>query len=240
MGDGLMKKLGILGGMGPLATQLLYRMIIENTVASKDQEHIDMIILNHATIPDRTEAIKSGNVEEVIEILTKDAKFLEDGGCTAIAIPCNTSHYFYDKIQSKVNIPVINMIHSAIENIKEKNPDIKRVGILATDGTVYSDIYRKECEKFGIEAIYPDAENQKRVMDIIYNQIKKGEKGNWEDFEKIDEYLKKSGCEGAVLACTELSCFKENYNLSDFYTDALESLCKKSIIMCDGTLKGDI
>ena len=235
-----MKKLGILGGMGPLATQLLYRMIIENTVASKDQEHIDMIILNHSTIPDRTEAIKSGNVEKILGILTDDAKFLEKGGCTSIAIPCNTSHYFYDKIQSKVNIPIINMIHAAIESVKEKKSDIKRVGILATDGTVYSDIYRKECEKFGIEAIYPDAENQKRVMDIIYNQIKKGEKGNLEDFEKIDEYLKKSGCEGAVLACTELSCFKENHNLSEFYTDALESLCKKSIIMCDGTLKGDI
>ena len=81
-----MKKLGILGGMGPLATQLLYKMIIENTVASKDQEHIDMIILNHSTIPDRTEAIKSGNVEKILGILTDDAKFLEKGGCTSIAI----------------------------------------------------------------------------------------------------------------------------------------------------------
>ena len=79
-----MKKLGILGGMGPLATQLLYRMIIENTVASKDQEHIDMIILNHSTIPDRTEAIKSGDVEGIIKILTDDAKFLENGGCSFI------------------------------------------------------------------------------------------------------------------------------------------------------------
>ena len=235
-----MKKLGILGGMGPLATQLLYRMIIENTVASKDQEHIDMIILNHSTIPDRTEAIKSGDVEGIIKILTDDAKFLENGGCSFIAIPCNTSHYFYDKIQEKVDISIINMIHAAIEDVKDKNPDIKKIGILATDGTVYSDIYRKECEKFGIEAVYPDAEIQKIVMDIIYNQIKKGEKGNLSDFEKIDEHLKKSGCEGAVLACTELSCFKENHNLSEFYTDALESLCKKSIIMCGGTLKGDI
>lgn len=77
-------------------------------------------------------------------------------------------------------------------------------------------------------------------MDIIYNQIKKGEKGNPEDFKKIDFHLKELGCEGAILACTELSCYKENHGLSPFYTDALEILCKKSITMCGGTLKGDI
>ena len=235
-----MKKLGILGGMGPLATQLLYKMIIENTEASCDQEHINMIILNHATIPDRTTAIKSGNFDDILAVLTADAKFLEQSGCTAIAIPCNTSHYFYNNIQSQIGIPVINMIQSSIESIKKSNPDIKKIGILGTDGTLFSDIYKKECEKLNLEAVYPDSDIQKIVMDIIYNQIKKGEKGNPGDFEKIDSHLKEQGCDAAILACTELSCYKENHSLPPFYTDALEILCKKSIIMCDGTLKGDI
>lgn len=234
-----MGKLGILGGMGPLATQLLYKMIIENTAASCDQEHINMIILNHATIPDRTAAIKSGKTKGVLDILLKDAAMLENNGCTAIAIPCNTSHYFYDELQEKSNIPIINMVRSAIDDIKKDKPNIKKIGILATDGTVYADIYRKECSKLGIDAVYPDCDIQKIVMDIIYNQIKKGEKGDPSDFAVIDSYLKDKGCEGAILACTELSCYKENNGLSDFYTDALESLCKKSIIMCGGTLKGE-
>lgn len=234
-----MTKLGILGGMGPMATQLLYKMIIENTDASCDQEHIDMIILNHATVPDRTAAIKSGETKKVLDVLAADIAMLTENGCSAIAIPCNTSHYFYTELQSKTDVPIINMIHSAIEHIKKDKPEIKKIGILATDGTLSTDIYRKECEALGIEAFYPDEDVQKIVMDIIYNQIKKGEPGNPEDFGIIDQHLKAAGCEGAILACTELSCFKENHGLPRFYTDALEILCQKSIIMCGGTLKGE-
>ncbi len=234
-----MHKLGILGGMGPMATQLLYRMIIENTKASSDQEHIDMIILNHATIPDRTASIKSGNTEEIISVLSCDIKMLAENGCTRIAIPCNTSHYFYDTLQSRTSVPIINMISSAIEDVKSRKPDAEKIAILATDGTVFSDIYRKECTSLGLEAIYPDREHQKIVMDIIYNQIKSGEKGNPEDFAKIDSHIRALGADSAILACTELSCYRENHSLSDFYIDALESLCKKSIVLCGGTLKGE-
>ncbi len=235
-----MVKLGILGGMGPMATELLFKMIIENTKASSDQEHIDMIILNHASIPDRTAAIKSGNTKEVFSALLSDIHMLEENGCSSVAIPCNTSHYFYDELQSQAHIPIINMVQSAIEDAKKSNPEIKRIGILATDGTIFSDIYKKECSTLNIEAVYPDKDIQKIVMDIIYNQIKKGEKGNTEDFEKIDEHLRALGCQGAILACTELSCYKENNGLSDFYTDALKSLCRKSILASGGTLKEDL
>ena len=81
-----MKKLGLIGGMGPEATCYYYGEVIKHTKADRDQEHIDMIILNHSTIPDRTEAIKSGDVEGIIKILTEDAKFLENGGCSFIAM----------------------------------------------------------------------------------------------------------------------------------------------------------
>ncbi len=235
-----MAKLGILGGMGPMATQLLYKMIIENTQARRDQEHLDMIILNHAKIPDRTEAIKSGKTAEVLGVLSEDVLMLEKNGCTAIAIPCNTSHYFYDELQSITDIPIINMVREAVLDVKKSKPDIKRIGILATDGTLFSDIYKKECIKLGIEAIYPDEDIQKISMDIIYNQIKKGERGNPDDFSKIDRHLKDRGCEGAILACTEFSCYKENNGLSDFYVDALKSLCREAIIMCGGTVKGEV
>ncbi len=232
-----MGKLGILGGMGPLATQLLYKMIIENTDASCDQEHIDMIILSHAKIPDRTAAIKSGNTKEVFHALLDDIFMLEKNGCTAVAIPCNTSHYFYHALQAEADIPIINMVRSAIEDVKKTRPQAKKIGILATDGTVFSDIYRKECNELGLEAVYPDKDVQKLVMDIIYNQIKVGKKGNTADFAVIDRHLKESGCDGAVLACTELSCYRENNGLSSFYTDAMESLCKRAIVMCGGKLK---
>lgn len=232
-----MKKLGVIGGMGPMATQVLYKRIIEKTDAKCDQEHIDMIILSHASIPDRTASIKAGDTKKLLKILTDDAKMLETNGVSAIAIPCNTSHYFLDDLQKSVKIPVINMVRETIEYIKNENPGIKKIGILATDGTNFTGIYKKECENFGIECVIPDPEIQTIVMSIIYDQIKAGKKGNMDDFLKIDEFLKSKGCEAGVLACTELSCFAKNHSLDGFYVDALEILCDKSILLCGGKLK---
>lgn len=232
-----MGKLGVIGGMGPMATQLFYKNVIEMTDAKSDQEHIDMIILSHASVPDRTASIKSGDTNKVFDVLLNDAKMLEKNGVNAVAIPCNTSHYFWEDLQKHVGVPIINMVRETVLYIKEKNPDINKIGLLATDGTVFTKIYNKECDAIGIECVIPDEDIQKVVMDIIYNQIKKGENGSIADFEKIDIFLKKSGCEAAILACTELSCFKANHELTDFYVDAMQVLCQKSITMCGGKLR---
>ena len=90
MWNTMQKVLGVAGGMGPLATQLFYRRIIEKTDADMDQDHVDMILLNHASMPDRTEAILSGNTDELYRLLLKDILFLEESNVAAIAIPCNT------------------------------------------------------------------------------------------------------------------------------------------------------
>ena len=164
-----MGKLGVIGGMGPMATQVLYKEIIERTDVKCDQEHIDMIILSHASMPDRTAAIKSGNTHEVFANLLADAKMLENNGVDAIAIPCNTSHFFWKPLQAEIEVPIINMVRCTVERIKKENPSIKKVGLLATDGTVYTGIYNKECEKLGIECVAPEEDIQKIVMDIIYN-----------------------------------------------------------------------
>lgn len=232
-----MKKLGIIGGMGPLATQLLYKEIVEHTKAQNDREHIDMLIINHASMPDRTDAIRTGKTAEVFNLLLKDAKFLEKNGMGVIAIPCNTSHYFYDKLQEQISIPIINMISAAVEAAKKSNPALKKIGILATDGTIFSGIYKKECEKVGLEYYAPDEIHQKLVMNIIYEQIKKGLRGSDEDFKKIHAHLISNKCDAAILACTELSCFAKENGVSGFYTDALDALRDCAIISCGAELR---
>ena len=232
-----MKKLGVIGGMGPQATELMYQKIISMTDAHCDQEHINMIILSHAAMPDRTEAIRSGQTETVFSLLAEDAKLLENCGADYIAIPCNTSHYFYEELQKQVNIPIIHMVREAVKRVHERDTSIKKVGLLATDGTLFAGIYKNECEKRGLECVYPDAETQKIVMKIIYDQIKAGEKGSIDDFGEIDTYLKKNGCEAAILACTELSCFKNYHALDRFYLDALDVLCEEIVRLCGGKLK---
>ena len=226
------KKLGVIGGMGHKATQLFMGMIIDKTDAEKDQEHIPMIVLNDTSIPDRTSCILAGREQEVLDILIEDANMLECNGCSVIAIPCNTSHYFIDKVQQEINIPIINMIKETVNYIYSKKKNMRKVAILATDGTINVGVYQKECMKLDIESYVPSKESQEFVMDIIYNQIKKGKIGDYDMFLKIENELKANGCDGAILACTELSCFKEQHELSDFYVDAMEVLVKKSIEMC--------
>ena len=96
----MLKKLGVIGGMGPEATSFYYARVIARTKAESDQEHINMIILSHATMPDRTQAILTGNKLPFLKAITQDARDLEMLGVENIAIPCNTSHYFLEEKRS--------------------------------------------------------------------------------------------------------------------------------------------
>lgn len=223
------KKLGIIGGMGSQATAYFFNRIVENTEATNDQEHIDIILLNHSTLPDRTKTILSGNYTEFVDNIVKDAKILEKLGVSNIAIPCNTSHFFYDFIQQKVNVPIINMVKETIKYIVKSNPDIKKIGIMATDGTIYTKIYETECKLNCIEPVLPSNESQKIVTDIIYNEIKNGLKGSLDKFMTVVNELKSKDCEFIILACTELSYFKEYQLIPDYCIDSMDILVMKSI-----------
>jgi len=232
------KVLGVLGGMGPLATQLFYKRIIEKTDANCDQEHLNMIILSHATMPDRTGEILGGRTEELFHLLLKDAQMLEQGGAGVIAIPCNTSHVLLDRLQENVAIPIINMVEETASHIAAvfHEPDLK-IAVLATDGTIRTGLYQKALEKAGITPVIPSADSQKLVMKIIYDGVKNGGEIDFSDFMTVQEEILGQGCQAAILACTELSCFKELYHLPNFYIDAMEILTDQSILTCGGKIK---
>lgn len=229
------KILGVIGGMGPEATQLFYRMVIDHTDAHSDQEHLNMILLNHASMPDRTEAILRGKTDVVSGYLLEDARRLEKQGCAAIAIPCNTSHYFAESIQKAVSIPLIHMPRETAKVLKERG--VKRVGLLATDGTVQTGVYTAELKNAGMETVLPSADGQRKVMKIIYDGIKNGGAIDCAGFRQVEKELLDHGAEAIVLGCTELSVYRERYQLSDLYVDAMEVLAKASIRACGKPVK---
>lgn len=230
--------LGVIGGMGPLATQLFYRQIIERTEAYKDQDHLNMVIFSHATMPDRTEAILTGEHEKILQYLRNDAKALEAMGVTAIAVPCNTSHYFLDQLQPEISVPFIHMIREAVEAVAADPKKVETVGILGTTGTISSGMYQKACSDIGLAPVVPSEACQKLVMKIIYDGIKNGGEIDYNDFTTIESELKAAGCQRVIMACTELSCFKEMYHLPEFYLDAMEVLAIRSIEVCGKQRKG--
>ena len=229
------QRLGILGGMGPQATQVFYQRILDKTDASRDQEHVPTLIWSDTGMPDRTRAILSGETEPVFARLLSGARLLEREGCTVLAIPCNTSHFFADQLQKELEAPLIHMPRETVAVLAADGK--KRVGILATDGTVQTGIYQKECAAQGVEGVAPDPETQRVVMSIIYDEIKRGEKGSREKFAAIDRALRRMGCDGAILACTELSVYRAYHGLPDYYLDAMDVLAQRCIAACGYALR---
>lgn len=220
--------LGVLGGMGPLASQLFYKMITEKTAAEKDQDHINMMILNHATMPDRTEAILSGDTKKTYELLLEDCKVLESAGCKAIVITCNTAHYFVHQFENAVGIPILSMIRESAKEMGRLHKGCS-VGILATDGTIQTKLYQEALEQEGITPYLVSPKSQELTMHLIYDCIKNGKPADRNALSYIDNELKSSGCCGALLACTELSVIKSQEALDSFYADPMEILAERAI-----------
>ena len=230
-------RLGVLGGMGPQATNTFYQYIIDRTDATCDQEHVNALILSDSGMPDRTAAILGSDAEKqaVSARLLADAKLLEGAGCTAIAVPCNTSHYFLDEVQQNISIPIIHMIRETAKALAKQG--LRRPGILATDGTIQTGLYQKEFAAFGIEAVVPSPDAQKLVMSLIYDDIKAGRDGDPQKFAAIHRDLQAQGCDCGVLACTELSVFANIHHLPPFYTDAMAVLAERCVEACHRTLR---
>ena len=222
--------LGILGGMGPAASALFYRMITERTAAEKDQDHINIVLLSDASTPDRTAAILSDDFakwQAAWDSLHEDCKTLESLGCKAICCTCNTAHYYLHQFDD-LSIPIISMIRETAKEMGRRFPGGK-VAILATDGTIRTGLYQKELEKEGVESYTCTPENQANVMRLIYDCIKAGLPADREALAAIDAEVKAAGCDAALLACTEWSVIKAEEHLDDFYVDPMEVMAERAI-----------
>lgn len=220
------KTVGIVGGMGPAATALLFQKLIEHTQAENDAEHMHVLIDNNPQIPDRTTAIFKGE-DTPARCIIESGKKLESIGAELILIPCNTSHYFYDQIQEELEIPVINMIaETAKVCLKE---GYQKIGVLATSGTCQTHTYDKELKRYGLEAVYPDTEGQKLVMEIIYDQVKAGKPVNAQILQPTLKKMRNQGVQGFILGCTELPLAIKDGDFGYRFFDSLDILAKRAV-----------
>ncbi len=234
------KTLGILGGVGPLASVRFSEMMINMTDAKTDQEHIPLLMFNDNTIPDRTSFILGRSSIDPVPKMINGIKKLVDFGSDYIVITCNTAHYFYNQLQASASVPVVNMIEEAVTASILKKQGVKKIGVLATDGTIESGVYRKVIEERGLTCVVPSKKSQSIVMDIIYNQVKAGEDVDVHSFLKIIDELRHDGCDVIILGCTELSVINSDNNLtlhSGDIVDAMEALAQKCITLCGKKVK---
>lgn len=224
------KTVGILGGMGPKATADLFNKIVDFTEAKSDQEHIHILIDNNVNIPDRTSFIL-GKGDNPIGELVETAVRLRNNGADLIIMPCNTAHYFYDKLIDAVEVPFINMIEEVGKYILEHYGKCK-VGLLATTGTYQGGVYERYCQKYGIEIVTPNEDGKKKLLDLIY-RVKAGERDFSLDY--INEFLREfreSNINVVILGCTELPLVFDplKEELNDFnFISSTDILARKTV-----------
>ena len=226
-----MYKLGVIGGMGPLATVNFYERVVLNTEAKCDNEHIDMIVLNHSTMPDRTKCIIENRKAEFLESIKKDFAILENIGVEAVAIPCNTSHYFYDEFKKLTDLKIINMIEETILEVKKSG--VKKISVFGTLGTLNSKVYEKYAEEYELEVKEVSEADKQAVMDIIYNIKETNNLDNKQFTDILNRYCDDETV--GIIACTELSLLDIPEDINTI--DALNVLVKRSIELSGAGVK---
>lgn len=223
----MFKTLGVLGGMGPLATLDFAHKIIRCTPAQRDQEHIPMLIRSIPQIPDRTDCLMNNSASPLVAMI-QGLEELLSAGAEAIAIPCNTAHYWQPVLQAKSPVPVFHIAQACGERLKQSG--IKRAALMATDGTIKAGFYTQILATHNIYLGLPTADIQRNIMQGIYD-VKSGnmERGaEW--LNSAFQALLNQGYERVILGCTEIPLAldhlgAERLNRSLDATSALASFC---------------
>jgi aspartate racemase len=228
-------RLGVIGGLGPMATAYYLELVIRMTDVRRDQDHPELIVMNIPSIPDRTAYILGKSKENPLDPMIEIGLQMKGLGADVIATPCVTAHYFHEDLQSGIGLPVIHVIRKTAELLQQAG--IQRVGLMATDGTVQSGIFQRQIEALGMQLILPDEDGQRGVMALIYDQVKAGLAPDMTQFDAIRNQLHSRGAEVVILGCTELSLLKKEQNLGDGILDVLDVLAKESVLACGKPVK---
>jgi aspartate racemase len=237
------KTIGILGGMGPAATADFYRRIVDSTRAMRDQDHLHVLIDSQPEVPDRT-AFLFGQGTDPTPVLLTMARSLEQAGADLLVIACNTAHAFAAQVAASVRVPLVNWIEEVTSATTARQPGLRRIGLLATNGTISSGLYQEAFASHDVQVLVPDRAAQGRVMEAIYGPagVKSGstDLGAARDAtEAAGRALVERGAEAILLACTELSVLfagrSPNWPVPTF--DAAQVMAERVIILAGGEVK---
>lgn len=227
--------IGIIGGMGPAATCLLFDLIVRNTPAKSDQEHLHIIVNNDPSIPDRTAAIMGIGPSPIAATL-RSIRLLEKAGADLLVMPCMTSHHFLSELRSGLSIPLLDAVGEIAKYIKLSGYENQRVGVFATDGSRFGKVYeplRKCCD-----LVYPCAEDQALFMDAVYGAYGIKTIGpNGDAASKMQELVLRMSDQGAstvISGCTEMSVGLAGVQVAVPLIDPLQLLAKAAVHMAVG------
>ncbi|MDZ5077005.1 aspartate/glutamate racemase family protein [Nesterenkonia sp. HG001] len=194
---------GILGGMGPAATVDFYSKLVAATPATRDQDHLKVMIWSDPSVPDRSMAI-SGEGESPVPALSRGAQALKDAGADFYVVTCNGAHAFLPEVRERVDLEYLSIVDVAAEHLGSL-PHVKKAGVLATNATITAQLYQRGLRAVGVDPVLPGVEDQRTVMEAIY-AVKSGTLGPTERraLIQVTEWMAAQGADIVLGACTEI------------------------------------
>jgi aspartate racemase len=224
--------IGILGGMGPEATNALCALITALTPVTKDQDHIPVITYNNPGIPDRVKAVRN-EAESPVPEMARTARVLERAGADMLLMPCNLAHFYWDDIQKAVQIPLLNMVEETVRYIIENYPHCRTIGIVASTPTIECGLYEKAFNRHKRLLLSPEQDDQDdKVMRAIYGQegIKCGHKtGPRALLNEAAQGLVARGAQIIIAGCTEASLVMKQEDSPFTVIDPMEVIARVAV-----------
>jgi aspartate racemase len=196
--------LGVLGGMGPLATADFFRKLIEETPAQRDEEHVPVIVYSVPQMPERVAAITDGGESPLPHMIAGMMALRKlEVGC--VAIPCNTAHHWYEELQRASGLPILHIADAACDELRKRGSAQPRVGLLCTEATIAARIYQDRLAAHGIECVVNPLAEREAFVRFAIDAVKRGSLDDaGRAIEAAAVRLFERGVESVILGCTEL------------------------------------
>ncbi len=224
--------IGILGGMGPEATNQLCALITALTPVTRDQDHIPVITYNNPQIPDRVKAV-SGESESPVPEMIRTARVLEQAGADMLVMPCNLAHFYLADVQKAISIPLLDMVGETVKFTIENYPRAQTIGMIASTPTIECGIYERAFRRHDRLLVSPDMDEQEsKVMRAIYGQdgIKCGHKTRPRALlMEVGRALVTKGAELIIAGCTEVSLVMKRKNSPFIVIDPMEIVARVAV-----------
>jgi aspartate racemase len=198
------KVLGVLGGMGPLASaQFMVRLTLL-TPAEQDQEHIPTVLWSDPRVPPRTAAKLAGGADPLPALL-RGIRGLEAAGCGAIAIPCNTAHGWYEEMQAATPLPILHIVDAAAVDLARQGVAPGRIGLMGTAATLAMRLYQERLEGAGWDCLVPGEDEMRRLVTPAIDLVKANRVAEaYPPLAEVARGLAARGARAVVLGCTEI------------------------------------
>lgn len=228
----MIKKLGILGGMGPAASNEFVTRLVAKTPATKDQDHIPFVLWSDSTIPDRSTSMLNGD-DKPLPYLLAGIQGLKIAGCTTIVIPCNTAHFWFSHLEKIAawNAKIIHIVDSVTDALRDINVTNDKIGIIGTKATIEYGLYQYKLNKLGWECITPTKEQMDTLVNPAINLIKASNMDQaHEMLMTVIHSLINKGAKAVVLGCTEIPLsIRENTVQDTPIINSIDSLVMSAI-----------